>query len=592
MKTTGQRMWVGQAILGLLCVCLVALAGRLTYIQTQMRLELLAWSQARQTSKIPLPGQRGHIFDRRMRVLAGSHDQSTVFVDPLLVRDRDELATKLSPLLNLPAREILRKIEEAKSSRYVVLRRGVDRGTVEALDEADLRGVGVTREPARVYAMGSLAAHVLGFVGADGAGLEGVELVCEKYLRCQPGQRVVYWDARRQNAVFQDPEGYVAPRNGLDVVLTIDAAIQEIVERELDKTREKYKAEAVMGIVMSPKTGEVLSLAISPRYDPSQPGKVSHDVRRNRILTDPMEPGSIFKPFVLVGALDAGLTRSDEVLFCHNGLYVIGKRLLHDHHPYGNLTVEQVITKSSNIGMAILGQRMGNALMFETLKSLGFGRRTGIDLPGEDLGLLSPLRRWNSYTTTSVPMGQEMALTPIQLATAFCALVNGGRLPRPYVVAGVVDRTGKVIEDRRPEDEFPQVVNPAAAETIKQILIKTVNEGTGKPAQLEHWQVLGKTGTAQVPWDPEVRRTQRKKGYEPNAYLGSFLAAAPASDPEVVILVMVRKPDRRIGYYGGTVAAPAVKAILQETLAYLNVPPDKMPNAVSANRLATDLGRD
>lgn len=592
MKTIGQRIWIGQAILGLLCVCLVALVGRLTYIQTQLRPKLLEWSQARQTSRIPLPGQRGHILDRRMRVLAGSHDQSTVFVDPMLVRDREELADKLSAKLGMPAREILQKIEQSNSSRYVVLRRGVSSKVVKALDEADLRGVGVTREPARVYAMGSLAAHVIGFVGADGVGLEGVEMVCEKYLRCKPGQRVVYWDARRQNAVFQDPDGYVAPRNGLDVVLTIDAAIQEIVERELSKTQEKFKAEAVMGVVMSPKTGEVLAMAVSPTYDPSNPGKVPQEVRRNRVLTDPMEPGSIFKPFILAGALDAGLTRPDETLFCHNGLYVIGKRLLHDHHPYGNLTVEQVIMKSSNIGMAIIGQRMGNALMYKTLKSLGFGRRTGIDLPGEDIGLLSPLERWNSYTTTSVPMGQEMALTPIQLATAFCALVNGGRLPKPYVLAGVVDRSGKVIEDRRPEQEFPQVIDPAAAEAIKQILVKTVNEGTGKPAQLEYWQVLGKTGTAQVPWDPEVRRTQGKKGYEPNAYLGSFLAAAPASDPQVVILVMVRKPDRRIGYYGGTVAAPAVKAILQEVLPYLNVPHDKMPNALSSNRLVTDFGRD
>ncbi|HOB75417.1 MAG TPA: penicillin-binding protein 2 [Phycisphaerae bacterium] len=592
MKATGQRMWFGQVAIGALCCCLLALVGRLTYIQTQMRPELLKWSLERQTSKIPLPGRRGRLLDRRLRVLAGSHDQSLVFADPALIKDRAETATQVADVLGVPAREILEKLEKARSSRYVVLRRGVDDETVKALQKESLPGIGVTNEPARVYAMGTLAAHVIGYVGAEGTGLEGIELACEKFLRYKPGQRIVYWDSRRKNVVSQDPDGYVAPKDGLDVVLTIDAAIQEILERELAKTVEKFKPQCALGIVMSPKTGEVLALGISPTYDPAAPGKVPAEVRRNRLLTDPVEPGSIFKPFVLVGALQAGLTRPDEVLFCHNGLYVIGKRLLHDHHPYGNLTVEQVITKSSNIGMAILGMRMGNQLMHDTLRALGFGRRTGIDLPGEDNGLLWPVERWQTpYTTTSVPMGHEMAMTPIQLATAFCALVNGGRLPKPYVVAGVVDHSGRVVEDRRPKDEFPQVVDPATAETVKQILVKTVNEGTGKPSALEHWQVLGKTGTAQMPYSPEDRRRLGlKKGlYEPNAYLGSFLAAAPASDPEVVVLVMVRKPDRRIGYYGGTVAAPAVKAILQQVLAYLNVPHDRVKPTTDSTSLATDL---
>lgn len=594
MKATGQRMWVGQLAIGALCLFLVALVGRLAYIQVQMRPALLQWAHERQTSKVPLPGRRGRILDRRLRVLAGSHDQSTLFADPALIKDRVETATRLAAILKMPAREILEKLEKAKSSRYVVLRRGIDDEAVQAIEKQSLSGVGICHEPARVYAMGRLAAHVIGCVGTERTGLEGIELSCEKFLRDKPGHRIVYWDARRKNAIFQDPNGYVAPRDGLDVVLTIDAAIQEILERELAKTVEKFKAQCAMGVIMSPRTGEILALSLAPTFDPSQPGKAAQEVRRNRILTDPVEPGSIFKPFVLVGALQAGLTNPAEVIFCHNGVMPVsgGKRLLHDHHAYGNLTVEQVITKSSNIGMAVLGLRMGNKLMYETLRALGFGQRTGIDLPGEDNGLLMPLKRWQTpYTTTSVPMGHEMAMTPIQLVTAFCALVNGGRLPKPHVVAGVVDRSGQIVEDRRPKEEFPQVVDPATAETVKQILIKVVSEGTGKPSQLDNWVVMGKTGTAEMPYSPEdCRRLGLKRGgYEPNAYLGSFLAAAPAADPEVAILVMVRKPDRRIGYYGGTVAAPTVKAVLQEVLTYLNVPHDRVKTAGGSTQLAADV---
>ncbi|MEP0841092.1 MAG: penicillin-binding protein 2 [Phycisphaerae bacterium] len=581
MPSTGQRLWVGHAAVAVLCVALVALIGKLAYIQVRLRPSLLEWAQRRQTSTITLPGSRGKILDRRQRVLVGSHDQLTVFADPLLVTEKADTARALAGILGLTARDILARLERNPNSRYVVLKRGVSPEEARAIDRLDnCPGIGLVNEPARVYAMGTLAAHVVGFVGLDddgrlGRGLAGIELACQEVLKDSPGRRVVFWDAKRQKAMFQDAGAYVEPRDGLDVILTIDAAIQEIVERELANALAKFKAQATMCVVMSPKTGEVLAMAVAPTFDPAEPGRFPPERWRNRLLTDPVEPGSVFKPFILAGALQAGLTRPSEVIYCNMGLYVIGRRQLSDHHPYGNLSVEQIITKSSNIGMAKIGERMGNRRMYETLVSLGFGRPTGIDLPGEDRGLLMPLRRWNSYTTSSVPMGQEVAQTPIQLITAFCALVNGGRLPKPYVVAGVVDRAGNVVEDRRPREEFPQVITPEAAETIKQILIKTVNEGTGRPAALEHWQVMGKTGTAQVPWSPEARRAGQRKGYEPDAYLGSFMAAAPGDDPQIAVLFMVRKPQRSIGYYGGTVAAPSVKVIMQEVLTYLNVPHER-----------------
>jgi cell division protein FtsI/penicillin-binding protein 2 len=577
MNATRQRTWVAQALIVLLGLSLVLLAGRLVYIQQEMGPELLAWSQRRQSSTVPLAGRRGAILDRRYRVLAGSHDQPTIYADPRLVPDHAEAAERLAAILTAPdegpaakhatVEQIRKLLEKPAAPRYVVLRRGAGAAEVAAVSKLQIPGIAVTHEPVRKYPMGFVAAHVLGFVGTDGTGLEGVELACESVLKATPGRRVVFWDAHRK-ALFQAADSYVPPRDGLQVVLTLDAAIQEVLEREVNSAVEKFQAESGLGILMNPRTGEVLAMVCAPGFSPDQAGKVPAELRRNRILTDPVEPGSIFKPFVMAAALETGVTHPDEPIFCHNGLYVIGRRRLNDHHPYGTLTTTQIITKSSNIGMAIIGQRLGNRRMHDGLATLGFGQLTGIDLPGESVGLFMPFQNWKSYTTVSVPMGHELAVTPLQMVTAFCSLVNGGRSVRPYVVAAVVDAEGRVVEDRRPVQEYRQIVEPAAAAMLKEMLIKTVNEGTGRPCNLDRWQVMGKTGTAQVP------RTDRR-GYERDAYLGSFLAAAPAADPEVAALVMIRKPNRRIAYYGSQVAAPAVKATLEAALAYLQVPPDK-----------------
>jgi cell division protein FtsI (penicillin-binding protein 3) len=274
-------------------------------------------------------------------------------------------------------------------------------------------------------------------------------------------------------------------------------------------------------------------------------------------------------------------TKPTETIFCHNGLYVTGARRLSDHEPYGNLTVEQIMIHSSNIGMAILGQRLGNMRMHAALRQFGYGSRTGIDLPGEGEGLLMPLKAWNTFTTTSVPMGQELAITPIQLATAFSGLINGGHKVRPRVMTAILSRNGEVIEDRRKSEDLGRVVREDISATMRDMLSKVVNEGTGRNCRLGQWQVLGKTGTAQVP-------RKDRRGYEPDAYLGTFIAGVPAHDPEVVCLIQVRKPNKRIAYYGSAVAAPAVRAVLAYTLPYLGVPPDEKPPGEGSTSLAYD----
>jgi len=568
MKDFNQRVWVGQALIGVVFLALLSQVVRLAYIQQSLRPELLEYSRRRQCSKVTLPGRRGAILDRRYRVLAGSHDHFHIYADPQLVPNHAEVAVKLEAILGIPAAEIQEVFDHPTSPRYVMIARGVSSNEAEGVELLDIRGLGVRREPGRTHPMGTLGAHVLGFVGADSRGLEGVERVMDRYLKATPGERVVYRDVRRR-AMFQAADSYVAPRDGMHVVLTLDAAIQETVERELQHRVEAYEAESGIALVMSPRTGEVLAMACAPTFDPVAPGKVRAELRRNRILTDPVEPGSIFKPFVFSAALAHGLTRPDEVIDCERGMYKVGRRILHDHHANVALTAEQVIIKSSNIGMAKLGERLGNPRIHEALLRFGFGRVTGIDLPGEGDGLLMPLSRWRDYTTLSVPMGQELAVTPTQLLTAFCAIANGGRLLQPRIISKVLNIEGEVIEDRDEVVDHGQALDPGVAATLREILVKVVEEGTGKGrCQLDKWLVMGKTGTAQVPWT-------NRRGYEPHAYLASFIAAAPASDPRLAVLVMIRKPNYRKGYYGGVVAAPVAKAILEQALPYINAPADR-----------------
>jgi cell division protein FtsI/penicillin-binding protein 2 len=568
---TRQRTSIALWVIYLISGSLVLLVGRLIYLRAEEAPFWQRYAEDRQISTIPMPARRGFVFDRRFRVLAGSQDLPVVFADPRPIEDRAVVARRLSELLGVPAKDIRKRLDDPSSPGYVVLAQQVDSKIAEKIMQERIPGLGVQNEPVRTYPMGSLSSHVVGFVAKDEKGLEqgqeGIEIRFEPFLHATPGKRDVYRDVRRR-AVFPVPDSSVAPRDGDSVVLSIDVAIQEMVERAVSEQVKHFQAECGMAVVMNPKTGEVLAMTNYPTYSPTAVGDAKTEQMRNRVLTDPVEPGSIFKPFIMVTALAEGVATPTETVFCENGLYAVGKRRLHDHHPYGYLTVAEVLSKSSNIGMAKLGQRLGNQRMYEALYALGFGHPTGIDLPGEDNGLLMPLKKWDSFTTTSVPMGQEVAVTPIQIATAFCTLVNGGRLIQPRVVLAVIDRNGKLVKDNSRVIDKGQKVNPTAAETIRKLLIGVVTEGTGKPCNIDKWQLMGKTGTAQIP----------KLGsghYEPDAYLGSFMAAAPASDPQVVVLVMIRKPKRSIGYYGATVALPAVKTIMEGVLPYLNIPPDK-----------------
>jgi len=303
-----------------------------------------------------------------------------------------------------------------------------------------------------------------------------------------------------------------------------------------------------------------------PTFDPNRFADVPADRRRNRAICDAVEPGSIFKPFVACGALLAGVVDPKEQIFCHDGLHYFEGRRIRDTSPHGLLTIEGIVAKSSNIGMGILGHRMGNEAIFRIVRAFGFGEPTGVGFPGDADGMVHPLPRWTRYSTNSVPIGQEITVSPLQIATAFCAIVNGGVLLRPYLVEKLLDPTGAVVDSFEGPYSVRRVLpEPLSDYMREQVLPAVVETAGGSRAKLVDWRVGGKTGTAQVPFAD-------RRGYEPGAYIGSFIGAAPVEDPEIVVLVMTHRPNPSKGYYGGVVSAPAVGKVLSQTLSYLQVP--------------------
>jgi cell division protein FtsI/penicillin-binding protein 2 len=559
----------GHLLFAMLMLLLVALVGRLVALNVDKGPGLLARAHDQQRSVVPLPARRGLIVDARGRILAGTSLRTSVFADPRLIPDKHEAAATVGRILGLPALELGEDLVAADRKRFFVIQRGVSEEQANAIKQARLRGIGTFEEPYRSYPLGPLAGQVLGFVSRDGRGIAGLEAQCDTWHRGEAGMKTIIRDAGRR-AFWLAEDGYQPPRDGYHVVLTIDAMIQATVERELQTAVSQFRAASGVAVVMDPWTGAVLAMANAPAFDPNHFEDYARGSQwrfRNRAITDPAEPGSTFKPIIAAAALEQGVTRLGEVINCEGGLWRDGKRLLHDHHPYSSLTFEEVLTKSSNIGMGKLGKRLGNKRLYETLRRFGFGERTGIDLAGESPGIVLPLESWTSYSTTSIPMGQEIGVTPLQLCRAFCVFANGGKLVQPYIVRAVLASDGSVVQDFGPPPTV-KVLEPSVAGTMRRILADVVNLGTGTKAALPNYQVFGKTGTAQL-------AKSQGKGYQPDAYIGAFVGGAPFDDPRVVVVLAIYQPDKRAGYYGGTVAAPAVGAILAETLAYLEVPPDR-----------------
>jgi len=599
------------------------LCYRLVDLQVLRHEDLNAKSLIFTREKSLLQPQRGDIVDIKGYLLATSVRAWTVCADPFLIGNRQaEVARAIAPLLQMTEAEIIKKInarvehnitgEATNSSRYALLKHKVPAESWQKIKEAmtnlsfnldekklspaertfyrNLRQKAIyidgPEDQLRVYPHQNLASHVLGFVGTtnlkvndvlieETTGKEGIEATFNSQLAGVPGWRITEKD-RRQREVVPMREQDVEPRDGNNVVLTIDSTIQHILESALAEGMEKNAPLSICGIVVRPRTGEILGMATLPNFDPNHLDQSSVDARRNRIITDAPEPGSTFKIVVVSGALNDGLVRLNDIFDCWHGHFWYAGRELHDHESYGLLSVENIITKSSNIGAAQIGIKMGQDRLFEYIQDFGFGLKTGIPLLGESKGIVRPVREWSKVSIAQLPMGQGIAVTRLQMMMAMCAIANRGWLMRPMLVDRLEDSHHKVVAKYSPQ-RVRQVVSEGTAKLMIKALKTVVSpEGTAPKAALEHYTVAGKTGTAQK---------AEHRVYVPGKFFASFLGFFPADNPELCISVMLDEPDIRKGYYGGQTAAPIFKQIAERTASYLNIRPEDNPEN-AANPIA------
>lgn len=565
------RFWVNSIGVFFIAV-FIFLAIRLAGIQIIDHDKYTKLAKAQQCKKIELPARRGSILDRNGNTLAESLQVGSIYADPTEIEDIPHVAYHLSKILKLNSSKLIKLLN--KDKRFVWIKRKIGDEELRAIAKLSLKGVYMSHEYHRFYPNQQLGSHILGFTNIDEKGIEGIELSFDDMLSGKPGYKLIFRDALQRQIITPDSKVQL-PKHGNTVVLTIDANIQHIVEEELGIACEKWMPSSATAIAMDPMTGEVLGMANYPTYNPNHFKKYHSNNRRNLAITDCYEPGSLIKPIVLSGLLEEGIVKPDDVLFCNNGIYEIKGRTLHDTHGgHGNLTVAEIISYSSNIGMAKLGMLMGIQKMHQYLKQFKFGEKTGIELPGEIGGIFRPAKQWSdTYSLVSISIGHEVAVTPLQFITAFCTIPNGGVLLKPSIIRSMVSNDNKIKEEFQHPQLVRRVMNVNIARNMMNpILMKVVAEGTGKSANLFEYDIAGKTGTSQKTSDVGKRYSHEK-------YVGSFIAYAPADQPRICVLVMINEP-RNGAYYGGTVAAPAVREIIRRSLLYLGVEPLKFQMAM------------
>ncbi|MBU2101827.1 MAG: penicillin-binding protein 2, partial [Candidatus Omnitrophica bacterium] len=476
----------------------------------------------------------------------------SIFADPSLIKNPDEVARILSVSLKLPYAPIQQRV--SKKKRFVWIKRKVSWSEKEKIKALKIKGVGFLREGKRFYPQEALAASLLGLVDIDNKGLDGLELYYDKYLCGKNGLARVLQDSRAREVLIS-PQ-IIAPKAGADVTLTIDAQIQYGVENYLDEIIKKFGATEGGAVVMNAENGEILALANYPFYNPNDLSGYSVDARRNRAVCDMFEPGSVFKEVTLLAAIESNKFSDEQIIFCENGSFKIPGSTLHDWKPYGNLTFKEVFKKSSNIGIAKIANSLGKDAMYRCMRKLGFGEKTGIDLPGEVTGNIKPPSAWSKTSSFIMPIGQEVGVNLLQLARSFAVVANGGYLVKPHIVKSINSpffSKNAVVERRR-------VVSEAVASRAKNILIAVVEDGTGVRARVEGLTIGGKTGTAQQ-FDPKIGR------YSATDYRASFVGFVSNTQPPIVIAVTVYEPKK--SHFGGVVAAPLFKKIAEKTARYL-----------------------
>jgi len=508
------------------------------------------------TVSVPLEARRGTIFDREMRALAVNLTVESVYANPREVVDRRGTARALASVLGLKEKYLIKRLGEDRG--FVWIKRKVTTRQADLIRRMKLKGVSLIKESKRFYPNGPLACHLLGVVDIDNTGLEGLELVHDRYLKGTNGWMVSTQDGKRRMLKLYHHDS-VPARDGFNLVLTIDEVIQNIAERELEAMYMKYHAAGASIIVMDPATGDILAMASFPNFDMNAAASRSRESLRNRAISDFFEPGSVFKIVTASAALETRAVSLDDRFFCENGEYHLGRRVLHDHRPHGVLTFKEVIELSSNIGTVKAASRFGERVMYDFISRFGFRSLTGIDLPGEVLGMNRELKKWSKVSMLAIPMGQEVTTTTIQLARAISVIANGGFLVRPRVADRILDGSGEQVKGF-PAEAPKRVISAETASRMREVLAGAVENGTGKKARVDGYRAGGKTGTAQKV-EPGGRFSHEK-------FVASFIGFAPVESPRLAIAVCVDEP--RVVYFGGDVAAPVFSKVAEASLKYLN----------------------
>ena len=552
----------------------VAVTGRLFEIQISRHEELYEKAKVTYTASATTEGPRGQILDAHANVLAGNMACKDVFAEPRrFEKQRLVLAGFLSRRLGMPRVALTEKFDSAfrrnRPAVEVVLQRGMDIKAAadlqRDLERMRIQGIFFRDSYQRHYPKDRLLANLIGFTDANGAGVCGIEKMQDARLR-GTASRAVFERDRRGNAITFTPSTIATPQEGASVYLTIDEAIQQIVETELAAMMAVHQPKAAYAVMANPKTGAILAMAQLPTFNPNERKEMDPISWQNHAIVDGFEPGSIMKCVPITGALDAGVVTLDTIIDCANGLWVFhGKTLRDSGHRYGLLRVWQIVQKSSNIGTAKIAVQMGEKRLYDTLAAFGFGKQTGIGLEDEASGIFRPLAKWDGLSISRFPIGQGILVTPLQMVQAYCALANHGEMPQLTVIDHVQAPQPEIAEATPPRMKGRVASEEAVHQIIQAMTLVTQEGGTAPKAAVEGYEVAGKTGTAQK-WLPDEKQYSSKK------YVSSFIGFVPADDAAFVLLVVADEPTRN-GYYGGTVAAPVFSRIAEKTLRYLQVAP-------------------
>jgi cell division protein FtsI/penicillin-binding protein 2 len=543
-----------RLLLAVLIVVFATLLGRAAWLQGVRAESLARMAEQQHRQTVAIPAARGTIYDRTGLQLAIGEQAATVYADPRLIRDPKRVAYEAGRILGVDVQDLYAKLRNRRAG-FVYLKRKADPAEAARLEKKGFEGVGFYPEERRSYPQGRIGSHVIGYAGLDNQGLAGVELRLDKILRGRPGSETVVRDPFGRAIDFLSEQ---SEREGRSVSLTLDHTIQADTELVLRQTVERWHARAATAIVLEPHSGDMLAMAVAPGFDANRFGSVPPDVSRNRTVTDVYEPGSTFKLITVAGALSDRLV-TPQTSFVLPYSIQVADRVIHDAESRGTetMSVARILSHSSNVGAITLAQRLGKERLSRWISRFGFGHKTGIGFPGEAQGFVLPPDEWSGSTIGNVPIGQGIAVTPVQMAAAYGTVANGGVWVQPHLVKRVQGAPPVRPKKRR-------VLSPTVAAQLNAMLQNVVSSGTGTSAAVPGYKVAGKTGTAEKP--------SPQGGYGTGKYVASFIGMVPASDPKVVILVVVDEPT--VTYWGGVVAAPAFAQIARFALQYLEVPPD------------------